>query len=67
MEHPNIVTFEVFGDYALFSDPVMRRRRKSKLSNPDIRSSQGYSPLDLLEAHYRLVYRQGQSDELHPN
>lgn len=24
MEHPNIVTFEVFGDYALFSDPVMR-------------------------------------------
>lgn len=24
MEHPNIVTFGVFGDYALFSDPVMR-------------------------------------------
>ena len=24
MEHPNIVTFEVFGDYELFSDPVMR-------------------------------------------
>ena len=22
--HPNIVEFEVFGDYALFSDPVMR-------------------------------------------
>lgn len=24
MQHPNIVEFEVFGDYALFSDPVMR-------------------------------------------
>lgn len=24
MEHPNIVTFEVFGNYALFSDPIMR-------------------------------------------
>lgn len=24
MEHPNIVTFEVYGDYALFSDPIMR-------------------------------------------
>lgn len=24
MEHPNIVTFEVFGNYALFSDPLMR-------------------------------------------
>lgn len=24
MEHPNIVTFEVTGDYGLFSDPVMR-------------------------------------------
>lgn len=24
MEHPNIITFEVFGDYALFSDPIMR-------------------------------------------
>ena len=23
-EHPNIVEFEVFGDYALFSDPLMR-------------------------------------------
>ena len=24
MQHPNIVEFEVYGDYALFSDPVMR-------------------------------------------
>lgn len=24
MEHPNIVTFEVFGNYALFSDPITR-------------------------------------------
>jgi CRISPR-associated protein Cas5d len=24
MDHPNFVTFEVFGDYALFSDPVTR-------------------------------------------
>ena len=23
-EHPNIVEFEVYGDYALFSDPLMR-------------------------------------------
>ena len=24
MQHPNIVEFEVYGDYALFSDPIMR-------------------------------------------
>ena len=24
MQHPNIVTFEVYGDYALFSDPITR-------------------------------------------
>lgn len=24
MQHPNIVEFQVFGDYALFSDPIMR-------------------------------------------
>ena len=24
MQHPNIVEFKVFGDYALFSDPIMR-------------------------------------------
>lgn len=24
MQHPNIVTFKVYGDYALFSDPIMR-------------------------------------------
>lgn len=24
MQHPNIVEFEVFGDYGLFSDPIMR-------------------------------------------
>ena len=24
MEHPNLVEFEVFGDYALFSDPILR-------------------------------------------
>ena len=60
MEHPNIVTFEVFGDYALFSDPVMRVGGEKA-------SYQGYSPLDLLEAHYCLVYRQGQSDKPHPN
>ena len=24
MEHPNIVTFEVFGHYALFSVPLLR-------------------------------------------
>ena len=24
MQHPNIVEFQVTGDYALFSDPIMR-------------------------------------------
>ncbi len=68
MEHPNIVTFEVFGDYALFSDPVMRvGGEKSKSYQIPTYKLSRYSSLDLLEAHYRLVYRQGQSDEPHSN
>ena len=32
MQHPNMVEFQVTGDYALFSDPIMRVKSEAKRS-----------------------------------
>ncbi len=51
-KHANTIEYEVYGNYALFSDPVMRvGGEKNKLFNSNLRGIARYYGKHILETH----------------